>query len=281
MGVNRDKIASKKACLVKLLKSLIPPLFWNFCRYFVLGNFGWSGDYDDWQKAKADSTGYESDLILEKVRASLLKVKNGEAVYERDSVIFDEIQYAWPLLTGLMFAAAKSGGRLSVLDFGGSLGSTYYQNKKFFDRLENVSWSIVEQQNFVTAGKESFENNRLKFFNDFRSCIEEKKPNVLLLSSVLQYIEAPYVLLDELLSHNFEYVIFDRTTFANQEKTRLAVQKVPKEITGASYPIWLFNEGQFLENLSRHNYRLIEQFYEFKEFGENVYSKGFIYEKKV
>lgn len=272
---------TEKVCILKFLKGLIPPIIWNLCRYLASGNSGFYGDYDDWQKAKIDSTGYESDVILAKVKASLLKVKNGDAVYERDGVVFDELQYAWPLLASLMFATSKSGGRLNVLDFGGSLGSTYYQNKKFLDRLENVSWNIVEQQNFVSAGKEGFENSRLKFFNDFGKCIEEKKPNVLLLSGVIQYIEHPYALLDELLQHDFEFVIFDRTTFVNQETTRLAVQKVPEEITGASYPVWLFNEEEFLKKISQRNYCLIEQFFEFKELGKNVYSKGFLYEKKV
>ena len=59
------------------------------------------------------------------------KVKNGEAVYERDSVLFDEIQYSWGLLAGLEKAALEHDGKLCVLDFGGSLGSTYYQNKQF------------------------------------------------------------------------------------------------------------------------------------------------------
>lgn len=46
--------------------------------------------------------------ILQTVKNSLLKVKNAEIVYERDSVIFDEIEYSWQLLTGLMFCIVKS-----------------------------------------------------------------------------------------------------------------------------------------------------------------------------
>ena len=69
--------------------------------------------------------------ILDKVLAATLKVKQGQAVFERDSVLFDEIEYSWPLLAGLMWAAASNGGKLNVLDFGGALGSSYYQNRKF------------------------------------------------------------------------------------------------------------------------------------------------------
>jgi len=48
------------------------------------------------EEAMELSTGYDSERILGKVRDSLLKVKRGEAVYERDSVLFDKVQYSWP-----------------------------------------------------------------------------------------------------------------------------------------------------------------------------------------
>jgi len=94
----------------QFIKSLIPPIMLEAVRKLKNNKYGWHGDYKSWQEAQSISSGYDSDEILQKVRSSLLKVKNGEAVYERDSVIFDEVQYSWPLLAGLMFAAAKSGG---------------------------------------------------------------------------------------------------------------------------------------------------------------------------
>ena len=51
----------------------------------------WSGDYDSWTEAQKASTGYDGKVILNKVKDSLLRVKNGKAAYERDSVLFDEI----------------------------------------------------------------------------------------------------------------------------------------------------------------------------------------------
>jgi hypothetical protein len=49
------------------------------------GKYGLSGNYQTWAEALAASTGYENEAILEKTRAALLKIKNSEAVYERDS----------------------------------------------------------------------------------------------------------------------------------------------------------------------------------------------------
>ena len=87
----------------KFIKSFIPPIFLAFLKKFRINKYGWKGNYPNWQKAQEDSSGYDSDEIIQKVRSSLLKVRNGEAVYERDSIIFDEIQYSWPILSGLMF----------------------------------------------------------------------------------------------------------------------------------------------------------------------------------
>ena len=86
------------------MKRLLPPILLEFYSRIQNRKYGWKGDYKTWKEAKDVSTGYETNEIILKVKQSLLKVKNGEAVYERDSLIFDEIHYSWPLLAGLMFA---------------------------------------------------------------------------------------------------------------------------------------------------------------------------------
>ena len=243
----------------EFIKSLVPPILFNIVKKLQNLKYGWKGNYSSWKEAQDTSTGYDSDEILQTVKNSLLKVKNGEAVYERDSVIFNEIQYSWPLLTGLMFTAAKSEGSLKVLDFGGSLGSTYYQNKKFLDKLDNVSWSIVEQKHFVETGKKDFESDRLKFYYDAHECVDKEKPNVLLLSSVLQYIENPYELLDSILENNFEYILIDRTPFCKFDE-RIKLQVVPDSIYKASYVCRFFDEVQFVDYFKKNNYSVIVDF---------------------
>ena len=71
-------------------------------------NTSFEGSYSTWQEADALCNGYDNMEILEEELSATLKVKNGEAVYERDSDIFDHIEYSWPVLTGLMCAAAQN-----------------------------------------------------------------------------------------------------------------------------------------------------------------------------
>ena len=243
-----------------ILKAILPPFLIVLIRKLKTNRHGWHGNYASWKEAQAASTGYDTDKILQAVRASLLKVKNGKAVYERDSVIFDEIQYSWPLLSGLLVSAAKNHGRLDVLDFGGSLGSTYFQNKKFLDKLDHVAWNIVEQQHFVNVGRKEFEDDKLKFYYTIDECVKKAQPNVLLLSSVLQYVEKPYELLDEILSYGFEYILIDRTPFSLGNQNKIKLQIVPPSIYEASYPCWIFNESCFINYFILKEYRIIESF---------------------
>ena len=239
--------------LKDMLRSITPPLFIHLVKQLHSNRsaeaYGLSGDYHSWEAALAASSGYDSEIILEKTRTALLKVKNGEAVYERDSVLFDEIEYAWPLLAGLMWVAARCGGKLNVLDFGGSLGSTYFQNKAFVSMLPNMLWNIVEQSCHVEIGKVWFGDNHLNFYTNITDCLADTQPNVVLLSSVLQYLEQPYTILEQLLSLPCDYLIIDRTPFWEGLTDRLCVQGVPPSIYPASYPSWIFSKQQFYGHL--------------------------------
>jgi putative methyltransferase (TIGR04325 family) len=227
----------------EFVKSWLPP---GLLRLISLKKgVRWSGNYTSWEEALRVSTGYNSKVVLNKVKDSLLKVKNGEAVYERDSVLFDEIQYSWPILAGLMWIAAQSKGELNVIDYGGSLGSTYFQNRKFLQALPKVRWNIIEQNHFVDVGKKYFEDDIIKFFYDIESCVKQSSPNTILFSSVIQYLEKPYSLLKRVKSMNFEFILFDRTSFVLTGRDRLTVQKVPTEIYSASYPCWFFDKKKF------------------------------------
>ena len=240
--------------------------------------------YATWEGAREASTGYDADLILNKVRDSMLKVKNGEAVYERDSVLFDKNQVSWPLLAGILWIASQKENRLNLVDFGGSLGSTYYQNRKFLSHLNEIHWSIVEQKHFVECGKRDFENEHLKFHDDLDECFWERRPDAILLSSVLQYLENPYALLEKVLSLGFEFLLFDRTTFIERGEDRITVQRVPPEIYEASYPAWFFNRERFLEFFSK-DYEFIAEFDAlagtFYVGKDRAYDKGFIFRKKL
>jgi putative methyltransferase (TIGR04325 family) len=239
--------------LQKIFKTLFYGKIKNFSRVeksLVAGNSNspWAGEFDSWNEALLLCNSYNADIIVEKCRSSLLKIKSGLAKYERDSVLFDEVQYSWPLLAGLQNAALQNNGKLSVLDFGGSLGSTYYQNKNFLKECKHLEWCIIEQPKFVKYGKQDFEDNELKFYATIEECLLSNKPDVLILSSVLQYIGDPFELIRKIIKLNIPNIIVDRTAFVVNEKDILTIQNVPKEIYEASYPAWFFNREKLLKS---------------------------------
>lgn len=256
-------------------KCLIPPFLLyrlSFLLNRLLPEGGLSEEYSSWDKAVADSNGYGSKTILEKTKVALLKVKNGEAIYERDSVLFNKIQYTWALLAGLMWVAAQSNGRLNVLDFGGSLGSTYYQNRAFLYNLPGLQWNIIEQPAHVKVGKKYFEDEVLKFFPNTGSYLSETNPNVILLSGVLHYLDDPYDVLDKLMDLPCDYVIIDRTPFWEGNFDKLYIQKT--EIFNLSYPMWVFSLNKF-QKIFR-SAKMVEEFTGFEDGLFDIRWKGFI-----
>ena len=219
-----------------------------------------SGSYDSWEAAVHDSTGYDAPVIVEKTRAALLKVKNGAAAFERDSVLFDKPDYPFPIINAMLGQALRSEGRLSVLDFGGSLGSSYFQCRSCFSGLKVLRWHVVEQAAHVACGRRDFENEELRFYETVDECFTaEPEPNVLLLSGVLPYLKAPHTELERLLDLNIPTVIIDRTAFLPGDVDRLAVEQVPAAIYQASYPFWFLSETKFQHAIGKQ-YRIVATF---------------------
>ncbi|MES2139762.1 MAG: methyltransferase, TIGR04325 family [Bacteroidota bacterium] len=236
-----------------IIKDLIPPIIVKQARSLF---YGWSGNYSTWQHASSKCTGYDTAIIFNKVKNAILKVKNGEAVYERDSILFDKVHYSFPLLSALSYVALRNNNKLNILDFGGSLGSSYYQNRHLYNELSEFNWCIVEQKHFVTEGEKTFADQHLHFYYDIDTCMKDYRIDILLLSSVLQYIEEPYKLLDFILSKNIEYIIIDRTPLLLEGKDRITIQTVPKNIYEAKYPCWLLNEKN-IQNKFLSKYEMI------------------------
>ena len=234
----------------------LPSALVRWIRQVRGGGIRFEGDFATWEEASAHCTGYDAEEILAKVLAATLKVKRGEAAFERDSVLFDEIEYAWPVLAGLMWAAARNGGRLNVLDFGGALGSSYFQNRKFLQSLPDVRWNVVEQPHYVDAGRKHIQDEHLSFYKTIEECLTENQPNVILLSSVLQYLESPAEFIGKLNTVGVLCLIVDRTPFSSHGKNKLVAQKVPAAIYSASYPMWIFSLPEF-KQLLKENWSLV------------------------
>lgn len=234
----------------KVLKAILPPILVDALRSVCLGKFyGISGCFSSWDEAeqyvqKENGTGYAEESILQQVLAATQKVRTGHAVFERDGVLFYKQDYNYPFLAALFYAlngCLSSGEHTCVLDFGGSLGSTFFQNQKLLAPF-SCRWHIVEQPHFVEAGRANVPE--VTFHESVESYIDQGgMPDVLLLSGVIQYFDQPYEYLKRMLAGNFKYILVDRGFFNDREpdKDRLAIQTVSPSIYPAAYPVWLLS----------------------------------------
>jgi putative methyltransferase (TIGR04325 family) len=245
--------------MINRYKQWLPPALIEHLRPVFRHGIYYSGRYGDWLSANKLATGYDADLILEGVKKATLEVIAGRAAFERDSVLFSSLQHSFPVLAGLLRAAAENEERLSVLDFGGSLGSSYFQCKDFLSVLSSLSWHVVEQPHFVRCGREIIEPGPLKFYFTIDEVLKENKPNVILLSSVLQYLPEPYEILTELLHSKIRYLIVDRTPFTDASHDVITLQHVPPSIYPASYPCRVFSKRALMTHLSSQ-YETVAEF---------------------
>jgi putative methyltransferase (TIGR04325 family) len=228
------------------MKRYLPAGVKTGLRRFLPGTIKFDGPYETWAAAEAACQGYEDADILARVLEAGLKVQRGEATFERDGVLFETLDVNAPMLEHMMAAAAANDGELHVLDFGGSLGSTYFQHREALQSIDKLSWHIVEQAHFVAAGQQHFKVAQLAFFETIAAACAVQKPTLILLSSVAQYLQDPIAILTELGRLGASSIYIDRTPFVVFGESQILVQRVPKSINEASYPLWVLREADVL-----------------------------------
>lgn len=216
------------------------------------------GPFTSWSEAKKKSKGYDSGQILSAVLGAAQLAQAQERTFERDSVLVGSEDRSWPITASLLFAASTLSSRFRVLDFGGSLGSTYFHNRDFLEATK-LEWVVIEQKNYVEAGRRYFEEDGLVFTEQIPSSFDDCLALVVLISSSLQYVENPSAVLENLLDLKPEFVILDRTPFHEDDEDVLMVQDVPRQIYNSSYPLWIFSKSKLISSTQAH-YELVTGF---------------------
>lgn len=219
------------------LKRVVP----GSLRRWVRTTFGWRwlrGNFSSWSVASAAADRGPPGRGVERVVAATRAVRSGRAAWDRDGVTFAQPAIHAPLVAALRRAAASEGGSLTLIDFGGALGSTWWQHREEL-RGVAVDWRVVELPALVAAGKE-WEGAGLRFYETLDAADADGRAKVILFSSVLQYLEDPWALLGQVAERRMRHVIMDRTAFVTSGPDQLTVQHTPPEYGGGRMPCWLF-----------------------------------------
>jgi putative methyltransferase (TIGR04325 family) len=235
------------------VKSLTPPLIWNLLRENLLRSkarqhVSFKYGFRSWDEASREIPNtYADESIIEKVRTAALRVKSGEYPFERDGVLFDHVVPNWQLnYLIFMHLQQSNSSSLHILDFGGGLGTSYHQfkNSTITDNLQ-ISWVIVEQENFTRVGQREFSTRELSFLENLECCAFDQKFIAIALG-VLQYLQDPFHYLQKLIDLNPEYIFIDATPFSRSGDDSISLQFVPSSIYSAAYVAHVFSWKNFI-----------------------------------
>lgn len=215
------------------------------------------GDYRDWESARKECKGYNDEVILEKVIQSTRKVLSGEAVWERDGYLFYEKKYNHCICAAILRCAVQNDNQgVRILDIGGALGSTYFQNKGYLSDIKNFEYVVAEQDSFAEYGEKNLEDGVLKFIkssNGYKDC---GKFDIVLMSASLQYIPEYREIILQIINLKPYYIILDRILVS--ERVRICKEDVPEKIYKSSYPVMIFTESEIIK-LFENEYDLVEE----------------------
>jgi putative methyltransferase (TIGR04325 family) len=226
------------------------------------GNY-FAGDFGSWAEASAAAgQGWATPDILEKVRASALKAKRGEIAFERDSIAFPSREVRWPLLTCICMAALHSHvGRFHLLDFGGSLGSTYFQHRPELSEIPGLQWSIVEQPHFVDSGQQEFQDEVLQFFETIGDAAQRGPVDLAMFSGSLQYVPDPLRAVENAADTGAPYLLLDRLPIIDGDRDLITIQHVvDPAFYQARYPHRAFSKRRLFEAIAALRYRVLWDF---------------------
>jgi putative methyltransferase (TIGR04325 family) len=161
-------------------------------------------------------------------------------------------------LLSAILGTPRSTSKLRVLDWGGSLGSTYRQNKDLIAAAGvEVEWVVLEQQHLVEIGSREFSNNQLSFTSNIDS-IPLGYFDIVIFASSICYIDATNKILEEVKSLRPRAIAFDRTPIVKKGPELIGSQTVGRKIYRASYPIRVFSIG-LIEAALSPEYRKVSE----------------------
>jgi putative methyltransferase (TIGR04325 family) len=275
-----------------MLKNLLPPYLTRFARYCRTAVRSWAHadeqigfkygfkDYDasvNFVKSLGFS-GYQEQDFIEKLTSAARNVRDGESPYERDSVVFSSPQHSWPLVASLLISI---NGRniISVLDYGGGLGTTYWQNRSFLvSKKVKISWTILEQEALVKIGRDEFINEELNFLYELDEVKE--RPDIVIFGSSLCYLPAPYDVMKKIFKLGPKFIVLDRTPFVLGRDDLFAVQFVPANIYRAALPIVSLSEENF-KRIMETEYDLVGKWICDMQPDPNSTSMGSLWRKRI
>jgi len=104
---------------------------------------------------------------------------------------------------------------VKILDVGGSVG-THHFLVKFLYPQKSYEWRIVENKSLVELQNQQEISAELKYYHDLSVAIEGFIPDLIILSSSLQYLDEPLKKLKALANLGSKFLLITKTPMSNK-----------------------------------------------------------------
>ena len=205
----------------------------------------WEGVYDSFSQAPRTNNGFHGQTYLERARASLEK----DLAELRGGFVPESAIVHHYLLPGVVAALARPEKTLSILDFGGGMGSNFLTLRAVLGPNQHVRYMVVELENVCEAAR-----GLLADFDEisFETALPDAGSFDLVHSgSALQYIEDWRGLLTRLAGYGASSLLFS-DAMVGTIKTYVSTQLY----YGAAIPTWFWSIDEFIDAVERHGYKL-------------------------
>jgi len=213
----------------------------------------WSGNYPDWNAAQRACCHSLLEGQRRAYEQALTEVLEGRALFERDSLLQHHPVTCWPLLFALRDLQAQGTTTPTVLDFGGGLGSVYFQHRAWWGPNNPIRWNVVELPEIAAVGRRRIDDRQLRFFDSLAEATRDHPPDLILAVGVLPMVPDPDALLVDLASLNARWTHVDRCPVTTQRNHNLITrQVVPRSIYESESPFWFFSHDRLVQQLTTH-----------------------------
>jgi putative methyltransferase (TIGR04325 family) len=216
--------------------------------------------------AASASDGWDSPIITTNTLKAAQKVKTGVAEFEQDGVVREKIIYSETILAFLLLVTSKQNNCINIIDFGGGLGTNYYQSRKRLHGMvgTKVRRQVVERPILASLGEKYFQIDELKFYSNLEEPMSgtmSSNSEPLLFSGSLQYLSDPFAVLDEAIEGGIRLIGLDRLLMSTKSKHSIFIQRPnPRTHYAAIYPVRCFSRDAFVAWFASKGFTLLELF---------------------
>lgn len=226
---------------------------------------GFHGPIASWDEAVRASDGWDASIITVRTLAAMRLLRDGQVAGERDSLTFDKPRHSEIVLAGLCAALARGSDLFRVIDFGGSLGTHFFQCHRLLQPLldaRRLEWLVVERPVLVDLGRQEFARDGLKFFASFDEAAasggDVAPADLVMFTGSLQYLRDPLEVLRSVAETRAPLLALDRVRTSSGKTHGVYVQQ-PSDQThyAASYPCWVFGKELLIREIEALGFDLL------------------------